>query len=129
MTHNRKSPENPEGFIGLDRKARRGEVEYLLPSGDTVDVLFQHKGDWIAVEVKSRISSNLDLARGLFQCVKYRAVIEAVQATQSLDQNARALLGLEGGLPADLIPVKNTLGVEVVENVVPAKKRIRGLLR
>lgn len=109
---------HPES-VGLDRNVGKGEVEYLLPSGDTVDVLFQHKGEWIAVEVKASLSDRLDVARGLFQCVKYRAVIEAVQATRSLDQNARALLVLEGALPAELIPVKNTLGVEVVEAVVP----------
>lgn len=109
---------HPES-IGLNRKVGKGEVEYLLPSGDTVDVLFQHKTDWIAVEVKSSLSTKLDIARGLFQCVKYRAVIKAVQATRSLNHNARALLVLEGGLPPDLIPVKNTLGVEVVERVVP----------
>lgn len=109
---------HPES-IGLGRNVGTGEVEHPLPSGDTVDVLFQHNGDWVAVEVKSSLSNNLDVARGLFQCVKYRAVIEAVQATRNLDQNARAVLVLEGAFPADLIGVKNTLGVEVIEKVVP----------
>ena len=64
-----------------------------LPSGDTIDVLFRNGLDWIAVEVKSSLSNSLDITRGLFQCVKYRAVIEAVQATRNLEQNARAILG------------------------------------
>lgn len=109
---------HPES-VGLDADVDAGKVEHPLPSGDTVDVLFKDGADWVAVEVKSSISSNLDIARGLFQCVKYRAVIEAVQATQDLDQNARAILVLEGTLPTDLIGVKNTLAVEVVEKVVP----------
>ena len=109
---------HPES-VGLGASVDAGKTEYPLPSGDTVDVLFQDKGDWIAVEVKSSLSNNLDITRGLFQCVKYRAVIEAVQATQNLDQNARAILVLEGALPSELIGVKNTLGVEVIDKVVP----------
>jgi hypothetical protein len=94
-----------------------GEIEFVLPSGDTIDVLFNDGSDWIAVKVKSLLSNALDITRGLFQCVKYRAVIEAVQATRALKQNARAILALEGPLPDDLVPIKNTLGVEVVERV------------
>jgi hypothetical protein len=107
-------------LVGLDPKGDKGELEYPLPSGDTVDVLFRHKRDWVAVEVKASISNSPDVARGLFQCVKYRAVIEAVQAVQNFDQNARAILVLGGALPVDLVEVKNTLGVEVVDKVVPS---------
>lgn len=81
--------------------------------------MFQHK-DWVAVEVKSAISPTPDILRGLFQCVKYRAVIEAVQATELLPQNARALLVLEGALPSELLPIKNTLRIEVIEHVTPS---------
>lgn len=109
---------HPEA-IGLGRDVRTGTVEYALPSGDTVDVLFEDGSERIAVEVKSSVSNSFDVTRGLFQCVKYRAVIEAVQATQNLDQNVRAILVLEGVLPPDLLAVKNTLGVEVIERVVP----------
>jgi hypothetical protein len=72
------------------------------------------------VEVKSAASALLDVARGVFQCVKYRAVVEAVQATRNLKQNVRAVLVLGGELPDELTPVKNTLGVEVIERVVAA---------
>jgi len=109
---------HPES-VGLGPGASAGIVEHPLPSGDTVDVLFQTRGDWVAVEVKSSLSSSLDIARGLFQCIKYRAVVEAVQATENLDQNARAILVLESTLPTDLVGVKNTLGVEVIENMLP----------
>ncbi len=43
--------------------------------------------------------------------------MEAVLLTQSLPQNARVLLVLESALPAGLIPLRNMLGVEVVECV------------
>lgn len=96
-----------------------GEIEYPLPSGDTVDVLFRDRHDWVAVEVKSRISPEADIARGVFQCVKYRAVIEALQTVGDLPQSARAILVLEAGLPTSLVRLKNELGVEVVERVRP----------
>lgn len=74
---------------------------------------------WVAAEVKSAISSETDIVRGLFQCVKYRAVMEAVQVSEARPQNARALLVLEATFPQSLIPLRNILGVEVVEGVSP----------
>ena len=100
-------------------KNSQGDVEYSLPSGDSLDILFRQGDDWIGVEVKSEISGLQDIVRGLFQCVKYRAVIEAYQAIQTLPQNARAVLVLGGSLPSNLISLKNILGVEIVEKVIP----------
>lgn len=45
--------------------------------------------------------------------------MEAVLLTESLPQNARALLVLESKLPQSLIPLRNMLGVEVIEGVSP----------
>lgn len=100
-------------------KGARGEIEYGLPSGDSLDVLFKHKADWIGVEVKSDISGPQDIVRGLFQCVKYRAVIEAYQAVMTMPQSARTVLVLEHSLPAELVSLKNILGIEVIESVTP----------
>jgi hypothetical protein len=71
----------------------------------------------VAAEVKSYISAESDIVRGLFQCVKYRAVMEAVLMTKSRTQNVRALLVLESKLPKSLIPLKNILGVEVIDGI------------
>lgn len=98
----------------------KGTLEYSLPSGDSVDVLFQHGDRWIAVEVKSRLSPSPDIARGVFQCIKYRAVLEAYQASLQLPQDARAILVLEDPFPDELVSLKNMLGVEVLDNVKPA---------
>lgn len=108
---------HPE-ILSLSKNAQ-GEVEYSLPSGDSLDVLFRQGDDWVGVEVKSEISGPQDIVRGLFQCVKYRAVIEAYQAVRTLPQRARAVLVLGGSLPSELISFKNVLGVEVVEQVAP----------
>jgi hypothetical protein len=109
---------NP-GRIGLTGKIPKAVVELPLPSGDKLDVSFRGKARWVAVEVKSAISAEEDIVRGLFQCVKYRAVLEAVQASEVQPQGARAILVLEGSLPSILVPLCNILGVEVVENVDP----------
>jgi len=93
--------------------------EYLLPSGDSVDVLFRHGDEWIAVEVKSKLSPEADIVRGIFQCIKYQAMIEAYQASIELPQDARAILVIEAPLPRHLVPLKNMLGVEVLEGVSP----------
>lgn len=69
------------------------------------------------MEVKSAISNDADIARGIFQCVKYKAVLEAMQLSSGLPQNARAILALETKLSPKLVALKNLLGVEVVESV------------
>jgi hypothetical protein len=96
-----------------------GRTEYPLPSGDSVDVLFEHREEFIGVEVKSQLSPAADIIRGIFQCIKYQAVIEAYQAVQQLPQNTRVVLVLESMLPAHLVPLKNMLGVEILENIKP----------
>ena len=103
--------------VGLPVDTTRGDVEFLLPSGDSVDVLFRSKSSWTAVEVKSHISDTADVARGLFQCVKYLAVLEAWRGYEGLGEDCYAILALESRLPKELVPLRNTLGVKVLECV------------
>jgi hypothetical protein len=103
--------------IGLPRSSRLGELEFMFGSADAVDVLFQHRGEWVGVEVKSRRSATPDVARGLYQCVKYRALLEATQMVAQLPIRCRVVLALGGKLPTELIPLRNILGIEVCENV------------
>jgi hypothetical protein len=93
--------------------------EFSLPSGDRLDVLFQVGSEWIAVEVKSVISDEADIVRGMFQCVKYRAVIEAYQATEYLPQSVRTVLVLEGSFPTELDNMRHMLNVEIIDCVKP----------
>ncbi|MBC7283907.1 hypothetical protein [Hoeflea sp.] len=58
------------------------ETEFDLLSGDRVDVMLRHRAKWIALEVKSRRSNEADYIRGVYQCVKYRAVLEAMDMRQ-----------------------------------------------
>jgi hypothetical protein len=54
------------------------ETELSLESGDRVDVMYRCSDRIVLLEVKSRISNDVDLIRGVYQCIKYRAVREAM---------------------------------------------------
>lgn len=105
--------------IGTGAGVSTGKTEYRLPSGDSLDVSFMTKTVWIGVEVKSAISSKSDILRGLFQCVKYRAVMEAVLITQASRQSVRTILVLESFFPRSLLPLKHLLGIEVIDKISP----------
>jgi len=93
-------------------------VECPLRSLDLVDVVFRSADACIAVEVKSRISSEDDLRRGIYQTVKYRAVLEAMQKAGDSDGRAivKALLVIEGTLSTTLCALAKQLGVTVIDN-------------
>jgi predicted RNA-binding protein with PUA-like domain len=110
---------HPE-IVGLSKGDTYGKVEHPLPSGDCLDVSFERKNIWVAAEVKSSISNDADLVRGLFQCVKYLAVMEAKLIANSRPANARVCLVLERSLPHSLVPLKNLLGIEVIEQISPS---------
>ncbi len=112
--------QNPK-IIGLKNKPLKAEMEYGLLSGDKVDVGFQYKNEIIAVEVKSKKSDITDIQRGLFQCVKYDAVIRAQEVTKQSFKTVKAYLVLEGEFPKVLIALKNCLGIEVYDQIIPTK--------
>lgn len=59
------------------------DTEVDLDSGDRVDVVYKLIDRTIVVEVKSRISNEVDLRRGVYQCVKYRAVRQAMDVREN----------------------------------------------
>jgi hypothetical protein len=107
------------GIIGLPASVAHGVNEYVLPSGDELDVLFREGDEWIAVEVKSGVSDDGDLVRGLFQCVKYQAVLEAFLLSTGRAPNVRTVLVTTRQLPDELLPLKNVLGIEVLRTEEP----------
>ena len=108
---------NNPAAIGLSDKIGIGKTEYELISMDTIDVVFTHKNTIIGVEVKSRISNFNDIFRGIFQCVKYKYLIEAQQKIENKPPNSRVILAIEGQFPAELIAIKNILGIEVIDEI------------
>lgn len=106
--------------IGRGDWKTRGIVEYPLPSADRIDVLFQTPWTWLAAEVKAANAGAGDILRGLFQCVKYKALLQAEADIRQLQPAIEAVLVLEGELPSALIPARNILGITVYVRVVPA---------
>lgn len=94
-----------------------GRVEYPLRSGDSLDVLFDNDGSWVGVEVKARNASVAEVVRGLYQCVKYQAVLEAMAAADQTRADCRTRLVLEQEFPRSLIGLRNTLGVQVISGI------------
>ena len=109
-------------IVGLRASAAHGDCEHVLPSGDKLDVLFRTGDEWIAVEVKSHISDDADLYRGLFQCIKYQAVLEAFLLSNNRVPNVRTVLVTTRPLPVELVSLKNTLGVKVIYTKAPSAR-------
>lgn len=111
--------EHPELF-GADSTWEAYE-EYSLRSADTIDVFFKSDRAWIGVEVKSSVSdgNELDYQRGLFQLVKYGAVLKAQACADRLAvlPEIKVALALEGRLPVALKDVAMRLDLDVRENV------------
>lgn len=114
---------NNPSAIGLTGDWSNVEMEYKLPSGDSVDVMFSRGKQCVAVEVKSSISDTADIHRGIFQAVKYQHVTEAMLIAQGKNHNVRSILVLEGDFPESLLHIKSVLGVKVVSNIKPSKRK------
>lgn len=100
--------DNPQK-IGLPR-GFEGKEESDLLSGDRIDVLFTKGEEFVVVEVKSCLSSDDDLRRGIYQCVKYREVVRATRLPVEID--VRAILVSERKPPPELAARAKLLGVK-----------------
>jgi len=107
---------HPE-VIGIkDIKAK--EMEHILLSGDRLDVYFELTDDSkIAVEIKPSTSPDADVLRGLFQCVKYKCILDAEDKVYAKRANNAAILVIGGELSPENKKVQDTLGITVFEKV------------
>lgn len=110
---------NPQ-LVGAEA-GHEGFTEYSFPSLDAVDVMFKAPSGWVAVEVKSRISDRLeqDFERGIYQCVKYHALLNAMRkdSRYSVPSTVRVVLLLETQLPQKYRSTAEELGIEVIEGI------------
>jgi hypothetical protein len=100
--------------IGITESIINTKIEYNLASGDEIDVLFNIGNKLIGVEVKSKKSDENDILRGLFQCVKYKAVLRAEQIVSN-NIESDCLLVIEGRLNEKQRNIAFLLNVEVIE--------------
>jgi hypothetical protein len=106
---------NP-GAVGLG-KPIFGKTEYCFHSMDEIDVLFCFASAWVGIEVKGKDSDDADIMRGIFQCIKYQALIEATQRYEQAKVNGRVLLALGGKLSHELRQLTGILHIDVVEGI------------
>lgn len=93
------------------------KTEYVLLSGDRLDVFFVlNDGSKVAIEVKPSTSPDADVMRGLYQCVKYKAIMDAEDNVHGKKANNRAILVIGGCLSPENQHVRETLGVTVIDN-------------
>lgn len=107
--------QNPES-VGLKNVVLK-EVEHELPSGDRLDIYFElSDGTHIAVEVKPSISPDSDISRGIFQCVKYYAVMNALKIIECAKYNVITLLVTSHKFTSQLKMLADELDVEYIDN-------------
>ena len=107
--------ENPKALkLGLSSPIT--SVEKRLLSGDEMDVEIVDGSRRYGVEVKSIKSGWADLRRGIYQCVKYRAVLIAQSGFSAEEAQCDAVLVTELPLPNDLKMLAKRL--EVVQRII-----------
>ncbi|GBU22902.1 hypothetical protein R80B4_02815 [Fibrobacteres bacterium R8-0-B4] len=94
-----------------------GKLEHTFLTNDTIDVYFSNENTVVGVEVKSRISEIEDVRRGLFQCKKYEALIDAEIIVKGERKNSEVILALEGEFPKELLPTRNVLSVNCIDKI------------
>lgn len=105
---------HPES-IGI-KKVKIKATEYGLLSGDSLDVYFECGNNvHYAIEVKPMSSPESDLLRGVFQCVKYKSVMDAMRVVDNGNYENRTLLVLAGEMTDFVRQVANDLGVKYIE--------------
>ena len=103
--------------IGIEDIKKR-DLEHILLSGDRLDVYFElTDGSKVAVEIKPSISPDADVMRGLYQCVKYKAILDAEDKVHGNKANNSAILVIGGELSPENRKVRDTLGVKTLENM------------
>ena len=104
-------------ILGLARTRVQVKPEFKIASGDRVGIVFEFSNLKVAVEIKSHISSVGDIARGFFQCVKYREILKVQSDLSNNPYDVDTILALGSKLPPKLIPLKNALGINVIDDL------------
>lgn len=91
----------------------KGVCEHILLSGDRLDVFFPKSN--VVVEVKPKSAPDADILRGLFQCVKYKAILEAEAEVKGEIPYNKVILVIGGTLSESNKNVQECLGIKVIE--------------
>lgn len=93
------------------------KTEYDLLSGDRLDVYFECKGNkHIAIEVKPSTAPEYDITRGIFQCIKYKSVMDAVRVADYGNYDNKVILVIAGSMPDKNRQLANDLAISYIDN-------------
>lgn len=101
---------NPH-VLNIGLKNAVGAVERRLLSGDEMDVEFVQGPRRVGIEVKSLVSNRADHLRGIYQCVKYRAVMVAESGFDEAEAQCESVLVTETPLSRELAALAARLKV------------------
>jgi hypothetical protein len=79
--------------------------------------MFRRGDQWVGVEIKGPCSDDSDLTRGLFQCVKYIALLDADLKSDLKKGRTRVVLVSARKFSPVLKELKRILGIEVLEGI------------
>lgn len=103
--------QHPELFAPTFRGFGTGDCEIDIASGDRLDVYFSNQQSLLAAEVKASNAPPSEYFRGIFQCIKYRAVLQATQLAEGKIPNAQAVLVTQHSLPEEAVRLAERLQV------------------
>ena len=93
------------------------KTEYELLSGDRLDVYFEcSRKKHFAIEVKPKTSPEGDILRGVFQCVKYKSVMDAMRVIDGENYENYPILVLAGEMPKPVKQIACDLGIKYIDN-------------
>ena len=111
------SKKNPHLDVGGEGREQTS-TEHVLPSGDRLDVYLElSDGTHVCIEVKPSISPEQEINRGIFQCVKYYAIMEAQRTIEGADYAIEVLLVTTGKFSKLNITLANELCIDYTDAI------------
>lgn len=108
--------QNPDKF-GIKR-VLYSSTEKMLLSADRLDVYFETQSNMhVAVEVKPQTAPEEDVMRGIFQCVKYKAVMDAERVADYGRYENEVILVIGGEMSLSNKQLASDLGIKYFDNV------------
>ncbi|MGK9452203.1 hypothetical protein ACSSZE_13260 [Acidithiobacillus caldus] len=104
---------NPKFFSAFG-KFKSGIVEVTISSGDRLDAFLANHESRLAIEVKASNAPDDELFRGVFQCIKYRATLRAMQLADGEAPNAQAVLVTTRKVPSEVKSLAERLQVTIL---------------
>jgi hypothetical protein len=105
---------NNPGLVFAFGKFKNGKAERRLSSGDRLDVFFSNNRQMLAVEVKAAKAEAAEVERGVYQCVKYRATLQAMQIAAAKPPNGNAVLIVERAPAPKTMHLAKRLSVKII---------------